>query len=280
MIPMTFSSQTPSVMGILNITPDSFSDGGLFLATDAAITHAEEMVGKGASIIDIGGESTRPGYQKISASEECLRITPVIRELCGRAVLSVDSYKYEVAKCAIEAGCSILNDVNGLRDDEGENKAHLAAANDAYVVLMYNRRLINSGSDVIADARESLSRSVDIALAGGVAEDKIIIDPGIGFGTTREEDRRLTMELKDINPAGFPILYACSRKRFVKCFDFGEGKDPTWVLNMVAVEAGASLLRVHDPKPFGQYMDDFFNEGSGTEELIRAQEVIEWTRLS
>lgn len=280
MTDMIFSSQTPSVMGILNITPDSFSDGGLFLATDAAITHAEEMIGKGASIIDIGGESTRPGYQKIPASEECMRITPVIKELAGRAILSIDSYKYEVAKCAIEEGCSILNDINGLRDEEGENKAHLAAANDAYVVLMYNRRLINTVSDVITDARQSLSGSIDIALAAGVSEDKILIDPGIGFGTTREEDRRLTLELKDINPAEFPILYACSRKRFVTCFEFGEDKDPTWVVNMVAVECGASVLRVHDPEPLGQYMAEYFEDGKGTDELARAKEVIEWTRLS
>lgn len=277
---MTQFSRTPSVMGILNVTPDSFSDGGLFLATDSAIMHAEEMIGQGASIIDIGGESTRPGYRKIPASEECMRITPVIRELKGHAVLSVDSYKYEVCKCAIEEGCSILNDINGLRDDEGDNKARLAAANGASVILMYNRRLEDKEGDIIDNARESLSRSVDTALAAGVAEDKIYIDPGIGFGTTREEDRRLTLELEGINPAAFPIVYACSRKRFVNCFDFGEDQDPTWVLNMVALEGGASVLRVHDPVPFGQYMEEYFGEGSDGSELKKAKEVIEWTRLS
>lgn len=267
-------------MGILNVTPDSFSDGGLFLATDSALLHAEKMIGQGASIIDIGGESTRPGYQKISASEECMRITPVIRELKGIVTLSVDSYKYEVAKCAIEEGCSILNDINGLRDEEGSDKARLAAANGASVILMYNRRITEPGDDIIRDAKESLSRSVDTALAAGVAEDRIYIDPGIGFGTTREEDRRLTLELGDINPASFPIVYACSRKRFVNCFDFGGDRDPTWVVNMVAVEGGASVLRVHDPAPFGEYMEEYFGEGSDGSQLKNAKEVIEWTRLS
>ena len=268
-------------MGILNITPDSFSDGGLYLAADRAIKHAYDMIDNGASIIDIGGESTRPGFEPVSAEDECKRIAPVIRELReGKAILSTDTYKYDVAKFAIEEGCTILNDVNGLMDDDGENKARLVAANGAYVVLMYNRRIINDSSDVIKDARESLSRSVDIALAKGVAEDKIIIDPGIGFGTTREEDRRLTLELAAINPASFPILYACSRKRFIACLDFGEGTDATWVANMIAVAHGASMLRVHDPEPFGKYMADYI-EGEGAQaNLAHAKEVLEWTRLS
>ena len=268
-------------MGILNITPDSFSDGGLYLATDKAIEHAYDLIDNGASIIDIGGESTRPGFEAITVSDECKRIVPVIQELRdGDAILSTDTYKYEVAKCAIEEGCKILNDVNGLMDDEGENKARLVAANDAYVVLMYNRRIISESDDVIKDARETLSRSVDIALASGVAEDKIIIDPGIGFGTTREEDRRLTLELAAINPAAFPILYACSRKRFITCLDFGEGTDATWVANMIAVANGASMLRVHDPEPFAKYMADYI-EGEGAQaNLAHVKEVLEWTRLS
>lgn len=278
---MYLSPRSPSVMGILNVTPDSFSDGGRYLAQDKAVEHAYDMIGKGASIVDIGGESTRPGYEMIPAEEECARILPVIRELRDSgAVLSVDTYKYDVAKPAVEAGCRILNDVNGLRDDEGKNKASLAAANDAYLVLMYNRRLIEGGEDVIADARQSLAKSVSIALSAGVREDRILIDPGIGFGTTRSEDRRLTLELSAINPASFPILYACSRKRFVSCLDFGEDKDPTWVVNMIAVANGASVLRVHDPEPFGRYMEVFFGHDGEDTELSHAEEVILRTELS
>ncbi len=278
---MTFSSRTPSVMGILNVTPDSFSDGGLYLAQDKAVEHAYDMISKGASIIDIGGESTRPGYEIITPGEELGRILPVIRELKdSNAFLSVDTYKYDVAKPAIEGGCRILNDINGLRDAEGLNKGRLAADNGAYVVLMYNRRLIEGGKDVIADARQSLSRSVDIALDAGVSEDKILIDPGIGFGTTRSEDRRLTLELAGINPASFPILYACSRKRFISCLDFGEDKDATWVVNMVAVANGAEAIRVHDPEPFEKYMDLYIEGEDAASNLALAEEVILRTELS
>lgn len=268
-------------MGILNVTPDSFSDGGLYLDADKAIEHAYELMDKGASIIDIGGESTRPGYEAVSIEDECKRIEPVIRELRdGKAMLSTDTYKYDVAKFAIEEGCQILNDVDGLMDKEGENKARLVAANDAYVVLMYNRRIVKETDDVILEARQTLSRSVDIALANGVAEDKILVDPGIGFGTTREEDRRLTLELAAINPAAFPILYACSRKRFISCLDFGEGIDATWVANMIAVANGASVLRVHDPEPFDTYMADYIEGADAESNLARVKEVLEWTRLS
>ena len=238
------------VMGILNCTPDSFSDGGKYTDPDKAADHALQMVEEGADIIDIGGESTRPGFTPVDGDEELKRVIPVIRKLGESGVLmSVDTTKTEVAKAALEAGCAVLNDIGG--DLKSGEMARVAAANDAYLVIMFNCRNGGGCSGSVTEAAEKeLSSNIEYALSQGVGENRIIVDPGIGFGTTRQQDIELTEYVKTMASWEYPVLYAASRKRIVK--DLYEcGNDPyirdccSDALALVAASYGASIVRSH-----------------------------------
>ena len=240
-------------MGIVNVTPDSFSDGGLFHDADAALAHGLLLASEGADILDIGGESTRPGHQPVSAEEESSRVLPVLRALKARTQvpLSIDTMKPTVAEAAIAAGASILNDVWGFRRDR--DMARVAADTGVMVVLMHNRELDEPDIDIVADVLDGLRRSIDIALAAGLADTKIVLDPGCGFGKTHEQNLVLIRHMPQLRAIGFPILLGVSRKRFVGRVT---GRDKpvdrlagTLAAGLLGVEYGANILRVHDVAP-------------------------------
>lgn len=237
------------IMGILNVTPDSFSDGGSFTDEESIARGIDELIKGGAVIIDVGGESTRPGYTPVNVEEEIRRISPALDLLKERDVIvSVDTSKAEVARFALDKGCDIINDVTAFKGDK--DMASVCGKAGCGVVLMYNRRLQEDKTDdVLADAKRFLAGAVKTALDAGVKEDSIIIDPGIGFGTTREEEILLTRNLDQIDPAEYPILYACSRKRLTGEFaDSMEERDSaTAALSVIGIAAGADMIRVHNP---------------------------------
>jgi dihydropteroate synthase len=247
---LRLSFATPLVMGIINITPDSFSDGGRFHDPDDGIAHGLRLASEGADILDIGGESTRPGHQPVPAEEEAARVLPVLRALSSRLVvpLSIDSMKPSIAEAAIEAGASIINDVWGFQRDR--DMARVAAETGALAILMHNRETDDAGVDMVAEVQGWLKRSVDIALAAGVAESKIVLDPGCGFGKTFRQNLELIRNLARIRAIGFPVLLGVSRKRFVGRVT---GRDAplerlagTLAAGLMGVERGADVLRVHD----------------------------------
>ena len=239
------------IMGILNVTPDSFSDGGMFLDKDKAVEWAVRMSDEGADIIDVGGESTRPGYIPVDAEEEKNRIIPVIRRLSDMGmVISADTTKPEVAGAAAENGATIINDIGG--DLRSSGMADVAAMNGSDLVIMFNCRRNGTHEGSIMDrAVSELEENIEYALARGVSEDRVIVDPGIGFGTTRPQDIELTRGLSKLSFGDrFPVLYAASRKRVVKDIigDVDDKKildDCSDALALAAVSAGASLVRSH-----------------------------------
>ena len=245
------SQARPLIMGILNVTPDSFSDGGLFAAHDAAIAQGERLAEEGADIIDIGGESTRPGHQPVAEDEEGRRVLPVVEALAKRVKqpLSIDTTKASVARRALDAGAVILNDVWGLRHDpEMPNIARRAAA----LVVMHNRREIDASIDMVAEVKSFLAGSLALGEAAGVAKERILVDPGIGFGKTRAQNLILLRRLGELSELGAPILVGLSRKSLIGHVTgeltprerlFG-----TIAANVLAARAGASVLRVHDVK--------------------------------
>ncbi|OUM95125.1 MAG: dihydropteroate synthase, partial [Paenibacillaceae bacterium ZCTH02-B3] len=203
------------IMGILNVTPDSFSDGGRYTTVERAVRHAVRMAEEGADIIDIGGESTRPGHQPVSAEEELARILPVI-EAVRREVdlpISVDTHKAEVARQALEAGAHIINDIWGFKRDP--DMAHVAARYGAPAVLMHNRTDEDYPGGFMADLLDDLRRSVDIARRAGVPDDRIILDPGFGFAKSMDQHLELMGRLDEVRALGFPVLVGTSRKRFI-----------------------------------------------------------------
>jgi dihydropteroate synthase len=256
------------VMGILNVTPDSFSGDGLIAqgdAVEAALAQARGFLAAGADILDVGGESTRPGSQPVSADEELARVIPVIRRIVDefpRALISIDTYKAEVAEAAFEAGAHILNDVWGLRADSG--LASVAARFGAPVILMHNRsnpasvqvreQLGNAYigaeyADLIEDVKRELMESVQIALKAGVEETHLVLDPGIGFGKTREQNLALINRLGEIRSLGFPILLGPSRKSFIGyTLDLPPAQrvEGTAAAVAVGITRGADIIRVHD----------------------------------
>ena len=238
------------VMGVLNVTPDSFSDGGRFAHRDAAVAQAERMIGEGASIIDIGGESTRPGGAPVSAEEEQARILPVIEALAGRddVLLSVDTYREETARIAVTAGAHIVNDVWGLQREPGI--ARVAAESGAGLVVMHTGRERDKLADVIDDQRAFLSRSLEIARAAGVSDDRILLDPGFGFAKeTAEENLDLMARFTELRSLGRPFLVGTSRKRFIGTVT---GRDAdgraagTAASSVILRLQGAVIFRVHD----------------------------------
>lgn len=238
------------VMGILNVTPDSFSDGGKFVDLDRAVAHARAMVEAGADVIDIGGESTRPGSVPVGAAEELDRVLPVIRALSEHLdiPLSIDTYKAEVADRAIAAGAHLINDVWGAKRDR--RMAEVAARRQVPIILMHNReepRYEHFFTDFIRDLRES----VQIALDAGVSHDQIILDPGIGFAKSLEQNLEAMRRLDDLVGLGYPVLLATSRKSMIgKVLDLPvedrlEGTAATVALG---VAKGCHMVRVHDVK--------------------------------
>ncbi|WP_238403823.1 dihydropteroate synthase [Paenibacillus paridis] len=237
------------VMGILNATPDSFSDGGKYTNVEAALAHARAMVEAGADILDIGGESTRPGFEPVGLEEEIRRIVPVIqalRQALPHIPLSIDTYKAETARQALEAGAHIINDIWGLKGDP--NMAAIAAEYGCPVIINHNRHE-RSYNDLVPDVLSDLQGSVTIARAAGVADEMIWLDPGIGFAKTYEDNLELLGRLTELNELGYPVLLGTSRKRFIKqtldlpVDELVEGTAATVALG---IAQGCQIMRVHD----------------------------------
>jgi len=249
-------------MGVVNVTPDSFSDGGLYLDPDAAVAHGEELARAGAAILDVGGESTRPGAEVVSEAEELRRVVPVISGLAGgRADISVDTSKAAVAAAALDAGAGIVNDVTALRGD-GE-MAGLCADRGATVVLMHmlgSPRTMQENpvyEDVVDEVKAFLAGRVEAAVAAGVEEERIWLDPGIGFGKTAAHNLELLRRLGELRELGRPLVIGTSRKSFigrVDGSDAGERLGGTIASSVLAAAEGAEVLRVHDVAEVGQAM--------------------------
>ena len=239
------------IMGILNVTPDSFSDGGLFAARDAAIAQAERMAEEGADIIDIGGESTRPGHERVTEDDEKHRVLPVLEALAKRLTLplSIDTQKAVVAEAALAAGASIVNDVWGLQGDAG---MAAIAGPAAGAVVMHNRQAPDAAIDIVAEVKAYLARSLAIAESVGLTRERVLIDPGIGFGKTQSQNLQLIARLSELHELGAPILVGLSRKSFlgrILAEDVPTARlYGTIAANVVAARAGASVVRVHDVK--------------------------------
>ena len=238
------------VMGILNVTPDSFSDGGKFNHLDAALRHAEEMVADGADILDIGGESTRPGHTVITDQEEIDRVVPVIEAVKARfdVPVSVDTYKGAVTEAALEAGADLVNDIWGFRHDR--RVAELTARYGAACCLMHNRPEPVYG-DFFADVLDDLRQSVAIAEAAGVSRDRIILDPGVGFGKTYEMNLACIHHLEKLHRLDLPILLGTSRKSVIGLtldLPTDQRLEGTLVTTVMAVMKDCAFVRVHDVK--------------------------------
>jgi len=248
------------VMGVLNVTPDSFSDGGFFAATDKAIQHAEQMIAQGADVIDIGGESTRPGGTAVFLEEELKRVMPVIEQLANRITVpfSIDTTKAEVATAALNAGAAIVNDISGLRFDP--SLADVAAKAGAGLVLMHSRGQpgmmhgLPRVGNIFEEVSTSLRSSVSVAEKRGVKRESIVVDPGIGFGKSHEQNLELIAKLDQLARAfaDFPILIGTSRKSFIGRVLGGAAENErihgTMATITAAILRGAHIVRVHDVK--------------------------------
>ena len=237
------------VMGILNVTPDSFSDGGKFDEHAIAHTHALEMIAEGADIIDIGGESTRPGSSEVDAEEEARRVLPVIEKLAGETSLpiSIDTYKAATAKKAVAAGAVIINDVWGLQRDP--DMAAAVADTGTTLVAMHNRQEADEAIDILADLDRFFKRTLELADKAGIKDERIVLDPGIGFGKTAAQNIEILSHLDNLKRFGLPILIGTSRKSmFGKLLDLPVDKrlNATISSNVLAVAKGADIVRVHD----------------------------------
>lgn len=238
------------VMGILNVTPDSFSDGGRYNDLDHALRQAERMVEEGAAILDVGGESTRPNHIKISSEEEIERVCPVIEALKQRfdVPVSLDTYKSDVAVAGIEAGADLLNDIWGLKWD-GTMAKVIADAGIA-CCLMHNRRE-NVYNDLVEDVLNDLRECVDLALAAGIAQDKIMLDPGIGFAKDLDQNLSVMKHIGRIKELGYPILLGTSRKSMIGLtldLPVSEREEGTLATSIIGLMEGCSVFRVHDVK--------------------------------
>ena len=236
------------VMGILNVTPDSFSDGGKYNDLTLALKQAERMVREGADILDVGGESTRPGHVQIGDEEEIRRVVPVIRELKKQfdVPVSVDTYKSAVAQAALDAGADLLNDIWGFRYDE--RCAELAAKYDVAVCLMHNRDNTDY-KDFVSEVMEDLRISLSIAEKYGVKKEKIMLDPGVGFGKTLEQNLVIMNHLEDIVAMGYPVLLGTSRKSMIGLtleLPVGEREEGTIATSVIGAMKGCGYVRVHD----------------------------------
>lgn len=254
------------IMGILNVTPDSFSDGGKFYSVEDAVSHAIEMVQDGAGIIDVGGESTRPGHKPVSVEEELRRVIPVIQEVSKRvdAPISIDTFKARTAAEAIEAGAHIINDVWGAKQDP--EIADVAAEKKVPIILMHNRPNMDY-ENFVRDVLFDLYESIEIAKKAGVPDEKIILDPGIGFAKDRDQDMLLMQNLDKIVALGYPVLLATSRKRVighVLDLPVEERMEGTGATCLFGMQKGCHIVRVHDVKPISRMvkmMDALMGKG-------------------
>lgn len=241
-------SEKTYVMGILNVTPDSFSDGGNYTSIDKAMEQTEKMIQQGADIIDVGGESTRPGHVQIGDEEEIKRVVPVIREIKKKfdIPVSIDTYKSVVAKAALEAGADLLNDIWGFRYDE--KMAELAAEYDVPVCLMHNRDNLDY-DDFMEDVKKDLQISLDIAEKYGVKKENIMLDPGVGFGKTYEQNLMVMNHLEEIVDMGYPVLLGTSRKSVIGLtldLPVDEREEGTLATSVLGAIKGCQFVRVHD----------------------------------
>ena len=254
-LPLEEAFPRPSVVGIVNVTPDSFSDGGLFLEAEAAVAQARRLRAEGAALIDVGGESTRPGSAGIALDEELRRVLPVVEALAAEIPISIDTSKAEVARRAIALGCVMVNDVTALRGDP--DLAGVVADSGAYLCLMHmlgeprTMQVDPQYEDVVTDVARFLETRLDAAVAGGIPEERICLDPGIGFGKTVEHNLELLGRLDELVALGRPIMVGASRKRFLGRI-LGDPEALTGPVAagvataVLAFERGASLFRVHD----------------------------------
>jgi dihydropteroate synthase len=242
----------PLVMGILNVTPDSFSDGGRFIDPLAAISHAAEMAHQGADILDIGAESTRPygGAKPVSADDERTRLTPVLPGVIKLGLpVSIDTIKASVARWALDMGAAIVNDVWGLQRDP--DMAPLVAERGVPVIVMHNRDSADPTIDIVAEVIAFFDRSLEIAARAGIATAKIVLDPGIGFGKTPEQSILCLARLAEFKRFGLPLLVGASRKRFINSVTPSSPDDRiggSIASHLLAVERGAAIIRAHDVK--------------------------------
>ena len=241
---------SPKMVGIVNITDDSFFDGGRFASTEAAVAQALKLVAEGAAMLDLGGQSTRPDYAEISAEEEILRVVPVITSLIGKTLvpLSIDTYKPAVARAALVAGAHVLNDIHGFQGDE--TLAQIVAETGCAVILMHNDAAYKTVHlDPIAAMLAFFDRSLAVAARVGVAREKIILDPGIGFAKTQEQNLSLLARLDELRVLGLPLLLGASRKSVignVLALPAEERLEGTLATTTLAVWQGVELIRVHD----------------------------------
>jgi dihydropteroate synthase len=249
MLPALLSRPYPAVMGVLNVTPDSFSDGGRFVAPEPALAQARRMVAEGADIIDIGAESTRPyGSEPISAEEELKRLRPVLPDVVSLGVpVSIDSMKSAVVAWALDHGAVIANDVWGLQRDGG--MAIVVAARNLPVVIMHNRDSADPAIDIMQDIAAFFARSLDIATKAGILPGNIVLDPGIGFGKTAEQSMTALARLNELSVFGLPLLVGASRKRFISTVTPSEPDQRlggSIAAHLIAAGHGARIIRAHD----------------------------------
>lgn len=253
-----FDLSRPLVMGIVNVTPDSFSDGGLHLQRDAALAHARQLIAEGADILDIGGESTRPGAQPVSVQEELDRVLPIIEGLCGASSpsspvpISIDTFKPEVMQAAIAAGAQMINDINALQDAAA---MRAVAASNVAVCLMHKRGNPQTMQqqpyyqNVVSEVSAFLRERTAAAQAAGIQHERIVIDPGFGFGKTLAHNLALLRELKKLTELGVPVLAGLSRKSMLGALtgqDVGDRLSASVAAALIAVQRGANIVRVHD----------------------------------
>ncbi len=237
----------PYIMGILNVTPDSFSDGGTHNTVDSALKHTERMIKEGADIIDIGGESTRPGYTLISDQEEIERVCPIIEKIknCFDIAISLDTYKANVARAGLDAGCHMINDIWGLR--YSEDMAQTIAKAHASVCIMHNRK--TNVVNTISDVRDDLRLSIEIAENAGIDENKICLDPGIGFAKSCEQNLEMMNHLEILHEFGYPVLLGTSRKSMIGLtldLPVDERVNGTVATSVIGLMKGCMIFRVHD----------------------------------
>jgi dihydropteroate synthase len=250
------------VMGVLNVTPDSFSDGGRFSNTQIAINHALQMIEDGADIIDIGGESTRPGSDRISVQEELDRVLPVISALASSgAAISIDTMRAEVARASIDAGACMVNDVSGGKADP-EMLGYVSTLNTPYILMHWRgpsniMNTLTDYNDVVADVTAEITQQVEVAIAAGIARERIAIDPGIGFAKTVDQNWPILKHLNVLEELGLPILMGASRKKFLGellakdgiARDSDERESATTAISTLMAARGLWAVRVHDVKP-------------------------------
>jgi len=240
---------SPAVMGVLNITPDSFSDGGQFIAPNRALAQASRMVAEGADIIDVGAESTRPyGSQPVSPDEEMSRLKPVLAATIALGIpVSIDSMKSSVVDWALGLGAAIANDVWGLQRDP--NMARVVAAHNAPVIVMHNRDQVDAGIDIMQDMAAFFARSLAMAAKAGIPSGHVVLDPGIGFGKTQEQSMIALARLGELQAFGLPVLVGASRKRFISMVVPSEPEERlggSIAAHLIAARAGANIIRTHD----------------------------------